>query len=259
MMERVLQVTISIKSDPSRMEAIRHKQSLLVFALIVIQIYFLTSCNTKSYYSNNQVEKTGYLGFYLGMDYSKVRNAIDSMISTGELHYFETTDILGNKQKNLYSDFPEISPFLFAKVNLRGASIIDERLTSIQLTLGTRLKTGDQRLSYNCDLNDLERLFEQFTEKYGKPTLIGEGEKYDWLSERISNLYFTGPKGRWAMDKIYCWEKGGYVIYFDFGYPESPAKSGDPELPVSTSAPVIYYDFSQDYIDELLEEAGKIK
>ena len=248
-----------MKSNPFHMELIHYKQSFLVFALIVMQVFFSTSCNTKSYKSDHQDEKIGFLGFYLGMDYSKVKSTIDSMLDTGDLNYFETTDILGNKQKNLYSNFPGISPFLYAKVNLRGTSIIDERLTSIQLTLGNRSKTGEQRLSYNCDLNDIQRLFEQFTEKYGKPTLTGEGEKYDWLSERIPNLYFTGPKGRWATDRIYYWEKGGYIIYFDFGYPESPARSGDPELPDSTSAPVIYYDFSQDYIDELLEKASRLK
>jgi len=229
-------------------------------------MHFLTSCNTKSYNSKDQAEKIGFLGFYLDMDYLKVKSTMDSLLNISELHYFETTDILGKKQKNLYHDFSGISPSLCAKVNLRGTYIIDERLTSIQLTICNRSNIGEQRFSYNCDLNELKRLFELYREKYGTPTLLGEGEKYDWLSRRISNIYFTGPKGRWVMDKIYFWERGNYIIYFDFGYPESltnsdtPTKESDvPELPDSTSAPIIYYDFTQDYIDKLLEKASNMK
>jgi hypothetical protein len=248
------------------MKLIRYKPSLLIYALIVIQVFFLTSCNTKSYNSKNQVDKIGFLGFYLDMDYLKVKSIMDSLINIGELHYFETTDVLGNKQKNLYCDFSEISPFFSAKVNLRGSNIIDERLTSIQLTLCNRSNTGEQRISYNCDPDELKRLFELYKEKYGTPDLLGQGEKYDWLSKRISNVYFTGPKGRWIMDRIYFWERGNYIIYFDFGYPESLtssdnsiAESDVPALPDSTSAPIIYYDFTQDYIDELLEKASRMK
>ncbi len=248
------------------MKLIHYKHSLLIYAIIVMQIYFLTSCNTKSYNLKHQVEKIGFLGFYLDMDYLKVKSIMDSLLNISELHYFETTDALGNKQKNLYHDFSGISPFLCAKVNLRGTYIIDERLTNIQLTLCNRSNIGEQRFSYNCDLNELKRLFELYSEKYGKPTLLGQGEKYDWLSKRISNVYFPGPKGRWVMDKIYFWERGNYIIYFDFGYPESltnsdnPIKESDvPELPDSTSVPIIYYDFTQDYIDKLLEKASRIK
>ena len=243
------------------MKLISYKQSLLVYALIVLQLYLITSCNTKQIDSNNQDGKTGFLGFYLDMDYSKVKSVMDSLLNISELHYFETEDILGNKQKNLYCDFSEISPSLYAKINLRGTSIIDERLTSIQLTLCSMSNTGEQRFSYNCDVNEVKRLFEVYREKYGNPTLIGEGEEYDWLSRRISNIYFTGPKGRWVMDKIYFWERGNYIIYFDLGYPERSASSDNPvnesdvpKLHDSTSAPVIYYDFTQDYIDELLEK-----
>jgi hypothetical protein len=200
------------------------------------------------------------------MNYLKVKSIMDSLLNINELHYFETTDVLGNKQKNLYHNFSGISPFFCAKVNLRGTLIIDERLTCIQLTLCNRSNTRDQRFSYNCDLKELERLFKLYIEKYGKPTLLGQGEKYDWLSERISNVYFPGPKGRWVMDKIYFWEKGNYIIYFDFGYPESlsnsanPAKKSDiPEMADSTSAPIIYYDFTQDYIDKLLDKGSGIK
>jgi hypothetical protein len=231
-----------------------------------MQIYFLTSCNTKSYNSKHQVEKIGFLGFYLDMDYLKVKSIMDSLLNISELHYFETTDVVGNKQKNLYYDFSGISPSLCAKVNLRGIYIIDERLTNIQLTLCNRSNVGEQRFSYNCDLNELKKLFELYKEKYGKPTLLGQGEKYDWLSKRISNVYSPGPKGRWLMDKIYFWERGNYIIYFDFGYPESltnsdnPIKKSDvPELSDSTSVPIIYYDFTQDYIDKLLEKASRIK
>ena len=243
------------------MKLIPYKQSLLVYALIFLQLYLITSCNTKQYDSNHKDGKIGFLGFYLDMDYSKVKSIMDSLLNISELHYFETKDILGNKQKNLYCDFSEISPSLYAKINLRGTSIIDERLTSIQLTLCSMSNTGEQRFSYNCDINEVKRLFEVYREKYGKPTLIGEGEKYDWLSRRISNIYFTGPKGRWVMDKIYFWERGNYLIYFDLGYPERSANSDNPinesdapKLHDSTSAPVIYYDFTQDYIDELLEK-----
>src|SRR4030042_2648347 len=248
------------------MKLIHYKHSLLIYVLIVMQMYFLTSCNTKSYNSKDQAEKIGFLGLYLDTDYLEVKRIMDSLLNISELNYFETTDILGNKQKNLYHDFSGISPSLCAKVNLRGTYIIDERLTSIQLTICNRSNIGEQRFSYNCDLNELKRLFELYREKYGKPTLLGQGEKYDWLSKRISNVYFPGPKGRWVMDKIYFWERGTYIIYFDFGYPESLTNSDNPvtesdvpELPDSTSAPIIYYDFTQDYIDKLLEKASNMK
>ena len=159
------------------MKLIRYKYSLLIYALIVIQVYFLTSCNTKSYNSKHQVGKIGFLGFYLDMDYLKVKSIMDSLLNINELHYFETTDMLGNKQKNLYYDFSGISPFFCAKVNLRGTYIIDERLTSIQLTLCNRSNTGEQRFSYNCDLNELKRLFELYIEKYGTPDLAWSGRK----------------------------------------------------------------------------------
>jgi hypothetical protein len=246
------------------MKLIHYKYTLLIYALNVL-LLSLTSCSTKSHNSRNQVDKIGFLGFYLDMAYLKVKSIMDSLIGISELHYFETMDVLGNKQKNLYYDFSEISPFLCAKVNLRGTLIVDERLTSIQLTLSSRSNIGEQRFSYNCDLNELKRLFELYREKYGKPTLLGQGEKYDWLSKRISNVYFPGPKGRWVMDKIYFWERGNYIIYFDFGYPESMTNSDNPitesdvpELPDSTSAPIIYYDFTQDYIDKLLEKASNM-
>jgi hypothetical protein len=242
------------------MKLIRYKHSLLFYALIVMQLYLLTSCNTKSYNSKHNVEEIGFLGFYLDMDYLKVKSIMDSLLNISELHYFETTDILGNKQKDLYYNFSGISPFFCARVNLRGTLIIDQRLTSIRLTLCNRSNIGEQRFSYNCDLNELKRLFELYREKYGKPTLLDQGEKYDWLSKRIPNVYFPGPKGRWIMDKIYFWERGNYIIYFDFGYPESLTNSDNQitesdvaELPDSTSAPIIYYDFTPNYIDKLLE------
>ena len=248
------------------MKLIRYKYSLLIYALIIIQVYFLTSCNTKSYNSKHQVGKIGLLGFYLDMDYLKVKSIMDSLLKISELHYLETTDILGNKQKNLYYDFTGISPFLCAKVDLRGSLIVDERLTSIQLTLSNRPNIGEQRFSYNCDLNELNRLFKLYIEKYGTPTLLGQGEKYDWLSKKISNVYSPGPKGRWVMDKIYFWERGNYIIYFDFGYPESLTNSEKlitesdvSELPDSTSAPIIFYVFTQDYIVKLLEKASRMK
>ena len=248
------------------MKLIRYKYSIIICILIVMQICFLTSCNTKSYNSKNKVGNIGIIGFYLDMDYLKVKSIMDSLLSSGELHYFETTDVVGIKQKNLYCGFSEISPSLFAKVNLRGSYIVDERLTSIQLTLCTRSDMEKQRFSYNCGMNELKRLFELYIEKYGKPTLLGQGEKYDWLSKKISNVYLPGPKGRWLFDKIYFWERGNFIIYFDFGYPESstnsdnPIKKPDvPELHDSTSAPIIYYDFTQDYLDKLLEKASRIK
>ena len=235
------------------------KNSLFIYALFVIQLYLLFSCNTGSYNSKHQVTKIGFLGFYLDMDYLKVQNIMDSLLNISELHYFETTDILGNKQKNLYHDFSGISPHLCAKVNLRGSLIIDERLTSIQLTLCNSSNTEEQRFSYNCDRNDLKRLFELYRKKYGKPNLLSQGEEYDWLSKRIPDVYSPGAKGRWIMDKIYFWERGNYIIYFDFGYPKSLTNSDSPitesdiaELPDSTSAPIIYYDFTPKYIDKLL-------
>jgi len=248
------------------MKLIRYKHGLLIYVLIVMQILLLSSCNTKSYNSKHQVEKIGFLGFYLDMDYLKVKSIMDSLLKISELHYLETTDILGNKQKNLYYDLTGISSFLCAKVDLRGSLIIDERLISIQLTLCNRSNIGEQRFSYNCDMNELNRLFKLYIEKYGTPTLLGQGEKYVWLSEKISNVYSPGPKGRWAMDKIYFWERGNYIIYFDFGYPESLTNSDKlitesdvSELPDSTSAPIIYYVFTQDYIVKLLEKASRMK
>jgi len=248
------------------MKLIRYKYNLLIYALIVVQAYSLTSCNTKSNDSTKQFGETGFLGFELDMDYAKVKGVTDSLLKSGELQYFETTDILGNKQKDLYHEFPGISPALYAKVNLRGALMVDARLTSIQLTLCNRLDTGEQRFSPNCDLKQLNRLFELYKEKYGEPTLLAQGEQYDLLSKRISGVYTPGPKGRWAMDKIYYWERGNYRVYFDFGYPVSPPKSDNlkTETDVSaspdlTTAPVIFYVFTQDYMDELLEKASMVK
>jgi len=248
------------------MKLIRNKCSLLIYALIVMQVYLLTSCNTKSYDTNKQFGETGFLGFDLDMDYSKVKGVTDSLLDNGELQYFETTDILGNKQKDLYHEFSGISPAPFAKVNFRGALMVDARLTSIQLTLCNKSDTGEQRFLLNCDLNQLNRLFELYKEKYGEPTLLAQGEQYDLLSKRISGVYSQGPKGRWAMDKIYFWERGNYRVYFDFGYPISLTKSDNltTESDVSassdsTTAPVIYYVFTQDYMDELLEKASRMK
>ncbi len=248
------------------MKLIRYKYSFLPCALIVMQVYFLTSCNTSSNDSNKQFGKTGFLGFYLDMDYSKVKSVTDSLLDNGELQYFETTDILGNKQKDLYHDFSGISPALYAKVNLKGALMVDSRLTSIQLTLCSRSDTGEQRFSLVCDLNQLNKLFELYKEKYGDPILLGQGEQYDLLSKKISGVYSPGPKGRWAMDKIYFWERGNYRVYFDFGYPKSSTgsdnsikKSNVSALPNSTTAPVIYYVFTQDYMDEMLEKASRVK
>lgn len=244
---------------------ITNKRSLLFYALIFVQLLLLTSCSNKSYNSKHQIGKTGLLGFYLDMEYVKAKSTMDSLLNISELHYFETPDVLGNKQKNLYCDFSEISPTFYAKVNLRGSDIIDERLTSIQLTLCNRLKTADQRFSYTCALNDLKRTFELYKEKYGTPALLEQGEKYDWLSKRVSDVYLPGPKGRWVMDKIYYWEKGNYIIFFDFGYPESSTSSSSPttksdvdEQDDSTSAPIIYYDFTQAYIDKLMDKASRI-
>src|SRR5665647_497109 len=194
------------------MELIRNKHGLLISVLIVMQILYLSSCNTKSYNSKAQVGEIGFHGFYLDMDYLKVKSIMDSLLNIGELHYFETTDIVGNRQKNLYYDFTEISPSLCAKVNLRGSYIIDQRLTSIQLTLCNRSNITEPIFSYNCDLNELKKLFESYKEKYGTPTLIGQGEKYDWLSKKISNVYLPGPRGRLLLDKIYFWERGNYII-----------------------------------------------
>jgi hypothetical protein len=240
------------------------KYNILTYSQILIQICFLTSCNTKSYNSKHQIEKIGILGFYLDMDYLKVKSTMDSLLKINDLQYFETADLLGNKQKSLYHNFPEVGPTLYAKVNLRGTYIIDQRLTSIQFTMCSRLKAGEPRFSFNCDLKELKKLFELYKEKYGTPELLGRGEKYDWLSKGISNVYSTGPKGRWLMDKIYFWDKGNYIIYFDFGYLENPtnadnskSKSDVHELHDSTSAPIIYYDFTQDYTDRLLDRASR--
>ncbi len=242
------------------MKIMRYKPGLISLVLIVMLICALTSCDTNSY-SKHKGEQIGFSGFYLDEDYLKVKNVMDSLLKTGDLHYFETADVVGNKQKDLYSDFPEISSSLYAKVNLRGSYIIDERLTSIELTLCTRSLSGDHGISLNCSLNDIKKLFESYREKYGKPKLLTAGDEYNWLSKRISNLYLPGPKGRLMLDKIYYWKRGNYIIFFDFGYPISPAGPDNPakRLNDSTSAPVIYFDFTPDYIDKLLEKAGSKK
>ena len=222
-----------------------YKPGLFTLVLPVMLFCSLTSCNTNSH-SKNKDEHIGFSGFYLDMDYLKVKSVMDSMLKTGELHYFETADVVGNKQKNLYCDFPEISPSLSAKVNLRGSYIIDERLTSIELTFCTRSHTGDHGISFSCDMNVLKKLFESYGEKYGSQPYSDQGDKYDWLSKKISNVYLPGPKGRLMLDKIYYWERGNYIIYFDFGYPKSPAgsdntakRSDTASLNDSTSAPII--------------------
>jgi hypothetical protein len=248
------------------MKLIRYKYSIIICILIVMQICFVTSCNTKSYNPKNKIGNIGIIGFYLDMDYLKVKRTMDSLLKINDLQYFETADLLGNKQKSLYHNFSEISPFLYAKVNIKGAYIIDERLTSIQLTLCSRLKTAEKRFSYNCSRKELKSLFELYKEKYGRPSTLGQGEKYDYLSKKILNVYSPGPKGRLFMDKIYFWDRGNYIIYFDFGYPERLISSDNPgtrsdihELQDSTSAPIIYYDFTQDYIDMLLDKASNMK
>lgn len=235
-------------------------QVRFIFCFLIVIPIFFSSCNT-----NSSTENIGFSEFYLDMDYSKVKSTMDSLLKTGDLNYYETTDLLGNKQKNLYTNISEVSPSLYAKVNLRGAYIIDERLTTIQLTLCSRSKTGDQQFSYDCALTDLKKLFELYKEKYGTPKLSGQGKEYDWLSKRISNLYFTGPKGRWATDKIYFWEKGNYIIFFDFGYPLNMPDPDNPntksvvyEEPDSTSAPIIYYDFSEAYMYQILDKASEV-
>jgi hypothetical protein len=236
-----------------------HRFSTFLYTLIALQIGFLTSCNTK-------VEKISFLGFYLDMEWPRAKSMMDSLLNIKKLQYFETTDMLGNKQKNLYYDFSEISPFLCAKVNIRGTYMIDERLTSIQLNLCNRTKNGRQRFSDNCDRDELKKLFELYSKKYGKPTLLDQGERYDWLSKELSNVYLPGPKGRLLMDKIYFWEKGNYIIYFDFGYPERLTKSDDqltesnaPESLDWTSVPIIYFDFTRDYWAKLLDKESMMK
>jgi len=235
------------------------KHTFLICALIVMQIFILISCNTKSQRLKDKAGEIGILGFYLDMDYLKTRILMDSLLNTGELYYFETEDVLGYKQNSLYYNLSEISSSLCAKVNLRGTNIYDERLTSIQLTLCSRSDTGEQRISYYCDLNETKRLFELYTEKYGKPAVLGPGEEYNWLARRIPDVYVPGPKGRWVMDRMYFWQLGNYIIYFDFGYPESLTIPDDPELPVSTIAPIILYDFTPGYLVKLLDRAGKMK
>lgn len=235
------------------------KNKLLLSAMIVLQLGILASCKTK-------VEKIGILGFYLDMDRDAAKSKMDSLLKVKKLQYFETSDLLGNKQTNLYCDFPGISPILSAKVNLRSTYIIDERLTGIRLNLCNRSNDRKKRFSDDCNLNQLTQLFESYKKQYGKPTLLVAGDKYDWLSKELPTVYMPGPKGRLLMDKIYFWEKGNYILYFDFGYPErltkpdnAITKSDSTEFLDWTSVPIIYYDFSRDYIDKLLEKASQMK
>ena len=236
-----------------------NKHRLLTYALIVTQLFCMVSCTTK-------VEKIGILGFYLDMDRDAAKNKMDSLLKVKILQYFETSDLLGNKQTNLYCDFSGISPLLSAKVNLRSTYIIDERLTGIRLNLCNRSKDARKRFSDDCDLNQLNALFESYIQKYGKPARLGAGEQYEWLAKELPTVYLPGPKGRLMMDKIYFWGKGNYIIYFDFGYPERGTKS-DNAITKSdstgsldwTSVPIIYYDFTRDYTDNLLEKASQMK
>lgn len=240
------------------MKPILYKQTLQYLLLVGCLLIFY-SCK-----SNQKNEKIGFLGFYLDMDYGKVKGTMDSLLDKNDLRYYETTNVLGTRQKDLYYNLSEISPVLYAKVNLRGTYIIDQRLTSIQLTLCTKLKNGDTAFSFNCKLEDLNKAFQFYKDKYGSPEKLGKGEKYDWLSKKISDIYTTGPKGRLIMDKIYFWEKGNYIVFFDFGYPVtegqlSPSEKSDIQQPDSTSAPIIYYSFTEDYIDKLMDEESRNK
>jgi hypothetical protein len=218
---------------------------------------FFSSCSSKPTH-----EKIGFFEFYLDMDYTKVKRTMDSLLKAGDLNYYETTDLLGNKQKNLYKNISEISPSLYAKINLRGTYIIEEKLTSIQLTLCSRSQTGEQQFSYNCALKDLRKTFELYKEKYGTPELLGQGAEYEWLARRISNLYSTDSKGRWFTDEIYFWEKGNYIIFFDFGYPlnlnnsDNQNTKSDVQEQDSTSAPIIHYDFTESYMNQILDKAS---
>ena len=237
----------------------RIKHKLLISGLFVLQLGILASCSAK-------VEKIGILGFYLDMDRNAAKSKMDSLLKVKKLQYFETSDLLGNKQTNLYFDFSGITPLLSAKINLKSTYIIDERLTSIRLNLCSRSDKGKHRYSDNCDLNQLKQLFESYKKQYGNPTLLDAGEKYDWLSKELPTVYLPGPKGRLLMDKIYFWNKGNCVLYFDFGYPERLTEPDstrkDPALAESldwTSVPIIFYDFTRDYIDILLEKASKMK
>jgi hypothetical protein len=236
-----------------------YKNRLLTLVLAAIQTCFLISCSTK-------VERIGFLGFYLDMDRDAAKSKMDSLLKVKILQYFESNDLLGNNQTSLYCDFSKISPLLSAKVNLRSTYIVDERLTSIRLNLCNRSKDGKNRFSDDCDLNQINLLFESYVEKYGKPARLGPGEQYDWLSKELPTVYLPGPKGRLIMDKIFFWGKGNYIIYFDFGYPEHLTKS-DSTITKSdsgesldwTSVPIIYYDFTRDYTDRLLEKASQMK
>jgi hypothetical protein len=240
-----------------KLPGIKHR--FLIYALIAGQLCVLISCNTK-------VEKIGILGFYLDMDRNAAKSKMDSLLKVKKLQYFETSDVLGNKQTNLYLDFSGINPLVSAKINLKSTYIIDERLTSIRLNLCSRSDKEKRRYSDNCDLNQLKQLFESYKKQYGKPTLLGAGERYNWLSKELPTVYLPGPKGRLLMDKIYFWDKGNYVLYFDFGYPERltapDSTSKAPAVAESldwTSVPIIFYDFTSDYIDILLEKASKMK
>jgi len=240
-----------------KLPGIKHR--LLIYALIAGQICILISCKTK-------VEKIGILGFYLDMDRNAAKSKLDSLLKFKILQYFETSDLLGNKQTNLYFDFQGINPLISAKINLKSTYIIDERLTSIRLNLCSRPDKEKHRYSDNCDLNQLKQLFESYKKQYGKPTPLDAGEKYDWLSKELPTVYMPGPKGRLLMDKMYFWDRGNYVLYFDFGYPErltaQDSAAKDPTLSESldwTSVPIIFYDFTRDYIDNLLEKASKMK
>lgn len=228
----------------------------IIYWLFIFQVC-ISSCNK----SNTKDEKIGFLGFYLDMDYLKVRSIMDSLLKIKELQYIETTDLVGHKQTNLYYMYSEISPSLCAKVNLKGAFIVDQRLTSIQLTLCNRSNKGEQKFSLSVGLDELNKIFELYKLKYGKPTLLGPGPQYDWLSKKIPGIYLPGPKGRLIWDKIYIWDKGNYIIYFDFGFPENankPITETDGHVsPDSTGVPIILFNFTEDYINTLLEKGGK--
>ena len=153
------------------MKSVPYKGSVLIYALICLQLFCLTSCNSKSS-NSDQIGEIGFLEFYLDMENLKVKSIRDSLLNLGVLEYVETTDELGNKHKDLYYDFSGTGPSLYAKINLKGSYIIDERLTNIQFTLCSKLDSGEQSFSYKCDLDETKKLFELYREKYGEATRL---------------------------------------------------------------------------------------
>ena len=86
------------------------------------------------------------------MDYSKVKELPILYLKVVNYNILRLQTSWRINRKTYPMIFQEISPSLYAKINLKGALMVDARLTSIQLTLCTKLDTGEQIFSPVCSM-----------------------------------------------------------------------------------------------------------